>query len=86
VIVGLVEKGRQPESIGSLPNLGASPSTVHVARRAATLTERLCGLYVMVTMNMDFTLIRYLIESGELKNWLKQCLEDEPACPDPDQI
>lgn len=67
-----------------LPNTEFSQPLTNV-RRAATLTERLCGLYVMVTMNLDFSLIKYLIRSGELKSWIKQCLNEPQTCTDGQQ-
>jgi hypothetical protein len=72
------ESGRHLEkSSGSLPNAEKNPqSLIDAGRRAATTTEWLCGLYVMVTMNMDLSLIRYYVQSGELQKWLKKQLSN----------
>ncbi len=72
------ESSRQPNTPENAPDTGQR-SLVDVGRKAATITERLCGLYVMVTMNMDFSLIKYYVQNGELRKWLKQCFSGEPA-------
>jgi hypothetical protein len=87
VIEGLEEQNKKPEESGSnLPDSAISPQILHVGRRAATLTEQLCGLYIMATMNMDFSLIRYLIQSGQLKSWVKECVSEPQACVNDSEI
>ena len=65
-----------------LPNTEITPSLAHAGRRAATITERLCGLYIMVTMNMDLSLIKYYVQSGELQKRLKKCPNGQTTCSD----
>jgi hypothetical protein len=60
-----------------LPNTEITPSLANAGRRAATITERLCGLYIMVTMNMDMSLIKYYVQSGELQKRFKKCLNGQ---------
>jgi hypothetical protein len=57
----------QKKSVSVSPSAG-------FGRKAASVTEYLCGLYIMATMNMDPSLILFYVQSGALKKWLKKNL------------
>jgi hypothetical protein len=71
-----VEHTRQLKSFSSRLPSSEAYGFLKAGRRTVSVTGRLCGLYVMVTMNMDLSLIRYYLESGEFKKWFKQCLNN----------
>jgi hypothetical protein len=44
-----------------------------LAKRAASITEKLCHLYISITQDMDPSLIKYHLQSEKIQNLFTKC-------------
>jgi hypothetical protein len=68
-----------------MPNL-QDPTLIAGVRRVTSVTERLCQLYVAVTMNMDLSLVKNYLQHGKVNERFKRlCTDNGDASQQPEK-